>query len=189
MSQIKGLVLLSRFDYLDHKHDLNTLKEFLKKISTPEANFVRQPVIGANFYPENILVMVDEVLLNEYFGGNIDEFREVGIWSARSIVSRYFNIYLEEQKPLDFLSQFARLRDALIGSGEMTVSVHGANSADVTIDYGQPVPRSICLSEQGFLAEGLRLCGAREVNVQEIATASDGQALASKYHISFKQNE
>jgi hypothetical protein len=186
MSQIKGLVLLSRFDYLDYKKGLNTLKEFLKKISTPEANFVRQPVIGANFYPENILVKVDDVLLNEYFAGDVEEFRIMGAWTAHGIISRYFNIYLEEHKPLDFLAQFARLRDALVGSGDMTVTVHGTNSADVTIDYGQPVPRSICLSEQGFIAEGLRLCGAKEVLVEVVSSAADGQALESKYKISFK---
>jgi predicted hydrocarbon binding protein len=186
MSQIKGLVLLSRFDYLDYKKGLNTVKEFLKKISTPETNFVRQPVIGANLYPENILVIVDEVLLKEYFDGDIEEFRRMGEWTAHGIISRYFNIYLEEQKPIDFLAQFARLRDVLVGSGDMIITVQGAKSVDVTIDYGQPIPRSICLSEQGFIAEGLKMCGAKEVDVKEIASASDGQSLASIYHISFK---
>lgn len=189
MSHVKGLVLLSRFEYLDYKQGPSSLTELLKKISTPEANFMRQPVDGANFYPEDILVKIDEILLVDYFENNLNEFMLLGEWNARNLMSKYFNLYLEKSGPKEFLEQFARLRDSLIGSGEMTISEVGAGKLEVKIDYGQTVPKSICLSEQGFISEGLRLCGARNIKVDKKVCDSDNDSdrdsLESIYEVSY----
>ena len=161
MSHVKGLVLLTRFEYLDSKQGPGSLTELLIKISTPEANFMRQPVDGANFYPEDILVKIDEILLADYFENDLNEF-----------------ILLE---------QFARLRDSLFGSGKMAISEAGAGKLEVKIDYGQTVPKSICLSEQGFISEGLRLCGARNIKVDKKVCDSDSErnSLESIYEVSY----
>jgi len=185
MSHVKGLVLLTRFEYLDSKQGPGSLTELLIKISTPEANFVRQPVDGANFYPEDILVKIDEILLADYFENDLNEFILLGEWNARNIMSKYFNLYLEKSGPKEFLEQFARLRDSLFGSGKMTISEAGAGKLEVKIDYGQTVPKSICLSEQGFISEGLRLCGARNIKVDKKVCDSEQNSLESIYEVSY----
>jgi len=186
MNQVKGLVLLSRFDYLDHKKGITTLKEFLKKISTPENNFVRQPVVAANYYPDNMLVAADDVLLSDYFNNDLDEFFRLGEWNARNLVDKYFNLYVEGAIPLEFLEQLSRLRDALIGSGTMSISEDDPGTIIITIDHGQSVPRSVCLSEQGFISTGLSLCGAKNVVITEISCASEENTLECKYRITFE---
>jgi len=183
MAQVKGLVLLSRFEYLENKAGFSVYREFLKKISSPEANFVRQPVDGANYYPENTLVTVDEVLLKDHFNNNVDEFRQLGEWNAGNLIAKYFNLYVDEQLPREFLEQFARLRDLLIGSGKMQVMAENDQTIMVIIDYGQSVPRSICLSEQGFITAGLKLCGAKKIELEEIACASEEGSLECKFKI------
>ena len=185
MAYVKGLVLLSRFEYLDYKQGLSSLKELLKKISTPEANFVRQPVDGANFYPAEILGTIDEILLTDNFDNDLNEFLLLGEWNAQNLMSKYFNLYMEESDPKQFLEQYARLRESLIGAGIMTISEISKGKLEVTIDYGQTIPKSICLSEQGFLSQGIRLCGARDVVVEELKCASERNSLESKYEVSF----
>jgi hypothetical protein len=185
MPHVKGLVLQSRFEYLDYKQGVSSLTELLKKISTPEANFVRQPVDSANFYPEDILVKIDEILLADHFENDLNEFVLLGKWNARNLISKYFNLYLEEGGPKEFLEQFARLRDSLIGSGEMTISEIGPGKLEVKIDYGQTVPKSICLSEQGFISEGLRLCGARNIKVDKKVCVNESTSLESIYEVSY----
>jgi len=186
MSQLKGHVFLSRFEYLDHKKGLTVLKQLLKQISTPEANFVRQPVDGASYYPENTLAEIDDILLTDHFNNDLEEFRRLGEWNANNIISRFFSLYIEEGHPAKFLEQFARLRDSIIGSGNMKVVPESDNILIVTIDYGQPIPRSICLSEQGFILGGLKLCGAKSVKIREISCASEGNTMTCQYEISFK---
>ena len=186
MSQIKGHVFLSRFEYLDHKKGLTELKQLLNRVSTPEANFVRQPVDGASFYSENTLAEIDEILLKDYFDNDLEEFRRLGEWNANNVISRFFSLYIEEGNPAQFLEQFARLRDSIIGSGEMKVVPESDDLLLVTIDYGQSVPRSVCLSEQGFILGGLKLCGAKSVEINELSCASEGSALTCQYEISYK---
>jgi hypothetical protein len=186
MTQIKGLALLSRLEYLEKIKGLSAYKEFLKKISSGDQNFVRQPIDGANLYPENLLVLIDKILLEEHFGGDIAEFRKLGEWSAEYLMSRYFQLYIEEKKPLDFLEQYARLRRAIIGAGEMTVEETEHGKLQITIDYGQTVPESVCMSELGFIEGGMRMCGAKIKKIEEISCASEPELLESKYKISYE---
>jgi hypothetical protein len=186
MANIKGLVLLSRFEYLEYLHGPKLYKEFLKKISTVEQNFARQPVDGANFYSDNTLARIDQILLQDYFDSDVEEFRKLGEWSAQNLMDKYFNLYAESQKPVEFLEQFARLRMHLIGSGKMSVLSDGKNSLLVIIDYGQNVPRSVCLSEQGFITGGMHGCGAKDVKIVEETCASTPDYFECKLRIKYK---
>jgi hypothetical protein len=189
MSHVKGLVLLSRFEYLDFKQGSGVLKNLLKKISTDEENFVRQPVDGANLYPEEILVRVDEALLTDHFDNNLEEFLILGQWNAANNLAKYFGLYMDEVDPKGFLDQFARLRDSLIGSGEMTISELSKGKLLVLIEYEQPVPKSVCLSEQGFMSKGLILCGAKNLEIKELVSAGDGKSNQTKLEVSFSLND
>ena len=64
---VKGLVLVSRFYYLEQTRDLKSLKELLKIISTGGENYIRQPVIESNLYPQKTLSEIDKVLLEIFF--------------------------------------------------------------------------------------------------------------------------
>ncbi len=185
MSQVKGLVLLSRLEYLEKIKGPSIYKEFLKKISTEEQNFVRQPIDSANLYPENTLVEIDQILLDEYFAGDVAEFRRLGVWSAGYLMGRFFQLYIEEQKPFEFLEQYARLRDAMIGSGEMSIEETAPGKLIITIDYGQSIPESVCMSELGFLEGSMGLCGAKNLDVEEISCASEPNVIESKFKISY----
>jgi hypothetical protein len=183
MTLIKGLVLLSRFEYLEKKFGNTSYREFLDSISTPEHNFSKQPVDTANLYADDLLVTIDGKLLETYFKNDLDEFRRLGEWNARSLMPKYFQLYLTEKKPIDFLEQFARLREMMIGSGETRIIPHDKNTVLLVTDYGQPVPRSICLSEQGFIAEGLRMCGVKKVKLTEESCASQPDCFECKYKL------
>jgi len=185
MPRVKGIVLLSRFEYLDHKQGISALKKLLKKISTPDENFIRQPVDGAHFYPSDLIGTIDEILLTEHFEDDIDEFFRLGEWTAQNLMAKYFNLYMEESEPKEFLEQFARLRDSLIGTGKMSILEKSIGKIEIIIDYGQTVPKSVCLSEQGFISKGLRLCGAKNLQVNEIIFAGEGDSLKSKYEVTY----
>ena len=78
MGTIKGLALLSRFDYLEGNYGLDKYEEFIKRISTNDENYARQPVVGANNYPESTLTKIDELLINDYFKDKEKEFFRLG---------------------------------------------------------------------------------------------------------------
>lgn len=186
MGTIKGLVLLSRMEYLDNKYGEEEYKKFLKKISTPEENYERRPIDGSNNYQESTLTKIDEILLEDYFKGDINKFINIGKWNAQKLMHKYFNLYLEEQKPGNFLFQYNRLRPFLIGSGAMQIKTLKENSYKIIIDYEQTIPRSVCLSEQGFISEGIEMCGGNNLEIIEFECASTPPEFICSYQINLK---
>ncbi len=185
MPSVKGLAIMSRLEYFETKYGVDKYKEFLKKISTEEVNFSLQPVDGSHIYPDRILARIDQTLLEEYLNNDVNEFLKLGKWSADNFIYRYFSLYVENSQPHEFLDQYARLRDYLIGSGNMTTRVIDKNHVNVTIDYGQTIPKSICLSEQGFLEGGLEQCGARNIKIKETVCASESDTFTCLFEVSF----
>lgn len=185
MPTVRGLAIMSRLEYFETKYGVDKYKEFLKKISTEEVNFSLQPVDGAHIYSDRILARIDQILLEEYLNNDINEFLKLGKWSADNFIYRYFSLYVENSQPHEFLDQYARLRDYLIGSGDMTTRVIDKNHVNVAIDYGQTIPKSICLSEQGFLEGGLEQCGARNIKIKETVCASESDTFTCHFEISF----
>jgi predicted hydrocarbon binding protein len=172
-------------EYLEEKFGADKYREFLRKISSNDVNFIRQPVDGAFTYPDSILALVDKILLEDYLDNDLEEFRNLGRRSADNFIYRFFGLYVESSQPVDFLAQYARLRNHLIGSGEMEIEVIDITHIDLIIDYGQKIPKSVCLSEQGFLAGGMELCGARDVRINELICASESDTFSCKFSVSF----
>jgi hypothetical protein len=183
MNTIKGLVLISRFEYIEKNIGKSDLKQFLLEISSDTENYTKQPIVGANNYPANTIAKIDQLLLTKYFEDNVESFRKLGQWNADNFMHRFFNLYLDEQLPVDFLYQYARLRPYLIGSGEMQVASDGKKIVSISVDYGQTVSRSVCLSEQGFLVHGTELCGARSVKLKEEACAGLSDSMVCTYQL------
>lgn len=186
MFSVRGLALMSRLEYFENKYGIVKYKEFLKKISSDEINFSRQPVDGAHIYSDTILAEIDKILLEDYLDNDLNEFLKLGKWSADNFIYRYFSLYVENSDPYEFLNQYARLRDYLIGSGRLITQVIDKNKLTVSIDYGQAIPKSVCLSEQGFIEGGLEQCGAKNIKITETMCASESDAFICKFEIFFK---
>jgi hypothetical protein len=134
-------------------------------------------------YADDLLVTIDQKLLELYFKQDLEEFRKLGQWNAQNLMPKYFQLYLSEQTPVDFLEQFARLREMLIGTGDTRISILDKKTVMVSTDYGQPIPRNVCLSEQGFLTEALRMCGAKKIKLVEESCASQPDCFECKFKI------
>lgn len=163
MSGIKGLVILTRLDYIESNYGRDRLKEFFDKIKVDDQHPLNQPVIISKEYPEILLKNIDDLMVREYFNNDPGPFLEIGHWNARHLMPRYFQIYIDEKNPQGFLRQMVILRDVLIGLGDMHLVDLSEKSFLVHIHYGQPFLESVRLSEWGFIVEGCRLCGARNI--------------------------
>lgn len=183
MATVKGLVLLSRLDYVDCNFGEDKYKSFLIKISTQDENFERRPVDSSANYPDNTILRIDEILLNEYFNNDVNEFIKLGNWNARKLMPKFFNLYIDEQMPGEFLQQYNRLRPHLIGSGSMQIHLIKQNSFNIIIDYEQPIPKSVCLSERGFISEGIEMCGGKNPEIIETECASIQPDFKCSYQI------
>ncbi len=181
MSGIRGIVLLTRFDYIEMTYGRERLKEFIRQLPGEDAKILNQPIVISKEYPESLLKSIDDAMQHEFFGDNEQKFLELGYWNARQVVPRYFQIYIDERKPRGFLTQMMRMRPILIGLGEMHVTFFDKRDAGIRIHYGQPYSTAVKLNELGFLEEGCRMCGAAKVHVKEM----DATGISVEYEISW----
>ncbi|HGY55065.1 MAG TPA: hypothetical protein ENK44_05145 [Caldithrix abyssi] len=165
MSGIKGLVLLTRFDFIEEKYGRERLKLFWEQVDLKDKSIFHQPIVISKEYPELILKAVDEAIEKQFFKDKEPSFRRLGHWIAGHLMLRYFQIYVDEHNPVGFLQQIIRMRPTLIGLGTMNMVDLGPNNYLIKIDYGQPYLPSVYESELGFLEESVRLCGGRNVQV------------------------
>jgi len=59
MPSVRGLVLINRPDYLEMRFGTDIHPEFLRKISTENNDFIRQPLEGAMGLPDTMLSTID----------------------------------------------------------------------------------------------------------------------------------
>ncbi len=167
MSGIKGIVLLTRFDYLEQSYGKEALKKFISTLPDEQRNTLNQPIVLSKEYSEGLLQTVDEHIQDVFFNKRVDPFSKLGVWNARQLVPKYFQLYIDEQNPEKFLRQMERMRDVLIGLGEMHLTRFAPNDFGIRINYGQPFSKAVQLSELSFLEEGCRMCGARELFTEQ----------------------
>lgn len=168
MSGIKGVVILTRYDFIESNYGKETLKSFFSKIEFDDYETLRQPVIISKEYPEILLSAIDNAMLKEFFDGEVERFTQLGRWNARHLLPRYFQNYIDEQNPGAFLWQMSRMRPVLIGLGDMNITAFDERDFGIHISYGQPYTESVKLSELGYLVEGCLMCGAKNVNSEEL---------------------
>lgn len=169
MIGIKGVVILTRFDYIESTFGKNKLKEIIGRVNPDREGPLNQPIGISKDYPEILLGTLDNLIKTELLENEESRFLEIGYWSARHLMPRYLQIYIDDKNPEGFLNQMVRLRDVLIGLGEMTLADMTKKSKVIHISYGQPFIESVRLSELGFLVEGCSLCGGKNVKWDELS--------------------
>ena len=86
---------------------------------------------------ELLLGSLDRLITMQLLDNDEAGFLEIGYWNARHLMPRYFQIYMDDKDPDGFLKQMSRMRDHLIGLGELIVAEVGKNSYVAHINYGQ----------------------------------------------------
>lgn len=182
MSGIKGVVLLTRFDFISNRFGADTLKKLQRSLEPETENLLRQPIVLSKDYPEYLLKVVDDTMQRDLFDGRVEEFRSLGHWNAGNLLPRYFQLYIDQKDAAGFLKQMVRMRSILIGLGDMHLSEFAIKNYGIHIHYGQPFSLSVKNSELGFLEEGCRICGARDVTCEELESTD----VSVNYQLSWK---
>jgi hypothetical protein len=168
MSGIKGIVILSRFEYVENNFGKDKLAEMITEIDFDNKRRLKQPIGVSKEYSENLLSEIDKFILKKYFDNDVKKFRELGRWNAPRLVSRYMQTLIDEKSPQAFIEQMVYMRPILFGLGDMKIVELEKRYYEISINYGQPYIPSIMESELGYLEEGCRLCGAKNVHLEMI---------------------
>jgi len=102
MNTIKGLVLITRFDYIEHNYGREKLIGFVDALKVDDKNQLVQPLIISKDYSIAFLKEIDEQLFSQIFDGDLNQFYDLGKWNAQKLLARYSQIYIDTRNPAGF---------------------------------------------------------------------------------------
>ncbi len=177
MSDIRGLVIQSRLDYMEKTLDSKAYNHILQKLSESARQAVGEQVFLTNLYPFHLLRDLD-VTIGESINQPLETiFREIGKRYAYSMVDRYFFNYIESKDPQKFLAQVEKLYPHLWNFGIYTYKKSNNHHATVQFDYDEDIHKTYCWFMQEFLKTGVEICGGKNVELEEPeCEAEDGES-------------
>ncbi len=177
MSDIKGLVIQSRLDYLEKYKGRQVYQQVMQKLPDPVRQAIGEQVFPTNMYSYYLLRDLDNAI-----GESIDEsleaiFRDIGEKYAALVLDRYFYNYVEARDVQEYLAHLQRLYGQLWDFGTYTCRKTGDTANEVRFEYDEDIHKSYCWFMQGFLKRGVEICGGTSVMLEDVeCEAENGEA-------------
>ena len=184
MSDIRGLVIQSRLDFLENQLDTNVSQQVIHKLNEPVRQAIGEQVFLTNLYPFYLLKDLDAAIAETIDTPLKALFQEIGEKTAPIMMDRYFFNYLQQKNPHGFLAQIERIYPYIWNFGKYSYEKSGDGEANIKFDYDEDIHKSYCWFIQSFLKSSLEICGARSVKIEETeCEAQDGESC--KYIVSW----
>ena len=167
MSDILGIVIQSRLDYLEKAGGNGVLNEVLQKLSESVRQAVGEQVFLTNLYPFHLLRELD-LAIGESLNKPMETiFREIGSGFADTVLDRYFYNYVDARNPHKFLAQIKNLYPYLWRFGTYSYRKENAGKALLRFEYDEDIHKPYCWFMQEFLKKGVEICGSTGVQLAE----------------------
>lgn len=167
MSEIRGLIIQSRMDYLESIAKNHFYKQVFKKLPEPTQHVIGEQIFLTNMYPFHFLKEIDTIIAKTVNKSQKEIFKEMGELFSQKFLDRYFFNYLESQTPQKFLAQLANLYAYLWNLGKYNYQKISDRGALVNFRGEEKVYKDYCLFLGAFLKKGIELCGGKNVQIIE----------------------
>ena len=174
MSDIRGLIIQSRLDYLEKINNKDAYNQILKRLSEPVRNAVGEQVFMSNLYPFHLLKDLD-LAIGESFKKPLESiFKDIGENYAILILDRYFYNSVDGQDPQKFLLHLENLYSYLWTFGQFSFKKKKNQEAVIKFDYDEDIHKAYCWFMQSFLKKGIQICGGKSVKIKEEICEAEG---------------
>jgi hypothetical protein len=157
VARIKGVVFVNRYDYLMSTAGEAGLAKVMAKLSADDAKALNLPN-ASEWYPLETVLRVDQVILDEVLGGNLERMIEVGAFSWRQNLNVTYRFLFRILSTETILSQASGAFRKMLDTG--TASVEKLAPRDVIVRYEgfHPVKESYCRVLKGSLVGIMDAC-------------------------------
>jgi uncharacterized protein (TIGR02265 family) len=177
MSDIRGLIIQSRLEYIESLAESNTYGQVMQKLSEPARQAIGEQVFLTNLYPFYLLKDLDSAI-GESLNIPLESiFRNIGEKHADVITDRYFYNYVESKAPHKYFKQLGTLYHNLWHFGKYAYKKINQKSVEIKFDYDEDIHKPYCWFINSFLEKGLVICGGKSIEISELqCEAEDGES-------------
>jgi uncharacterized protein (TIGR02265 family) len=177
MSDIRGLIIQSRLEYIENSAESNIYRQVMQKLAEPAQQAIGEQVFLTNLYPFYLLKDLD-LAIGESLNIPLESiFRNIGEKHADVILDRYFYNYVEAKDPHKYFKQLEKLYPNLWHFGKYVYKKVNQKSAEIKFDYDEDIHKPYCWFINSFLQKGLAICGGKSIEIAELqCEAEDGES-------------
>lgn len=172
--KIKGLMLQSRREYVEENFGAGAWDRVLKALPDPDREALQGVIFAAQWYPFAIGERVDRAIVEALGGGKNAVFEELGRKSAQRSLSKEYQSFLSPGKPQSLMRMAPVIHRRFYDSGRCEYEETGPNSGVMTIYESATYSLPDCLTAIGFIKQGLKMCGANDVQGLETECRARG---------------
>jgi len=186
MSEIRGLMIHSRLDYVENLPDRKQYQQLLQHLGDGMRQSIGEQVFLTNSYPFSLLRELDKAI-GEILNSPLEPiFRDIGKRSASLVLYQYFFNYVQSQNPHGFLAQIEKLYPYMCNFGQYFYQKTDQKSARIKFIYDEDIHKAYCWFIQAFLQTGIEICSGGKVLLKEMqCEADDGESCM--YEISWSE--
>jgi len=183
--KIRGVVLHARKEFVKEHFGEKAWEKVLNVLPAEDQESLRGIVLSAQWYPFKLGEHVDEAIVDVLGGGDAKVFERIGAKSAERNLSKEHRSFLSPGDPQAFMKKAPMIYKFYYDSGYREYEETGPNSGVLTTYEAETYSVPDCLTVIGWYKEALKMCGARNIEVDEEECRARGGSFC-RYHVTWE---
>lgn len=172
--KIKGNILLSRIAFIEQHFGKAGIEKVMASLPAEDQKLFWGMIGNVGWYPFEVGRRLDDAIVRELGGGNSSVFEEIGVASAKTNLTTVHKLSITPGNPQAFLGQAPAIYRLYYDTGRREYLQTGQRSGELTTYDAESFSVADCLTVIGWYKEALHMCGARNVQMVEVACRALG---------------
>jgi len=184
--KVKGNVIKARESFTQESFGASAWDRVLASLTEQDRQLFSGILTNAAWYPFDAAIRLDEAIVRILGGGNTTLYEALGAASAKLNLSGVHRNFLEPPIPLAFMKKADMIYRFYYDSGHRTWESSSPSSGFLTTHEAQQYAASDCLTVIGWYKQGLLLCGASAVSIDEQECRAHG-GVVCRFLVSWRE--
>jgi len=184
--KVKGAALLSRRAYVREEFGGASWEKVLETLADEDRRELQTMVLTSSWHPFELNQRLDRAIVEILGGGSQEIFERIGRWSAKQNLGGPHKAFVMGKNAQRFLAASDRIYGYYYDTGHRTYEETGPTSGVITTLEAQTFSATDCLTVIGWYKEGLEMCGATGVQINEETCRARGDDVC-RYRLSWDE--
>jgi predicted hydrocarbon binding protein len=172
--KIKGFILHSRKEFVLDNFGNDGWNKVLATLPDEDKKIYEGFILTSNWYDFEISERLDTAIVEILGKGSTDVFEDIGKKSAQRHLTGIHASFIVPGNPQAFLEKADVIYKYYYDVGYREYEATGTNSGILTTYESEVYSAPDCLTVIGWHKEALRMCGAKEVQIEEEVCRAKG---------------
>jgi uncharacterized protein (TIGR02265 family) len=175
--QVKGAILLSRRAFVQEMHGDATWRRVVDAVPASVRDQISSMIVSSAWYPFEACKQLDAAIARVLGKSRDEVYRQLGVRSAQQNLKGAHKNFLMPGDPQAFMAKTDRVYSFYYAQGRRSYEATGPSSGVMTTHDAETFSDGDCLTVIGWYEEALRMCGARDVLINETRCRARGDSV------------